>query len=244
VGGASIYYSFKRNSWSSSSDDFHIDVSTSANACSTGSGFTTIEDLNRGSLSTSYDSDNTNLDDYTGGTVYVRFQGSTDSSSEYVWIDTIYIEGGSAGNQNGYLNGIDGSSPANCATDQTPRERQLDVRTLQLANAIKAAGIEIYVVAFAGQPGVVQNCFLGQDVSMDQSDPTDCGLVTANSTYPIGKGGKDGFTDSTVINPNVRLLQCIASPATDDHYFYAATAEDLPSIFTQIATQISHRLIE
>jgi hypothetical protein len=56
---------------------------------------------------------------------------------------------------------------------------------------------------------------------------------------PIG----DNTSDTSA---NVRLLKCIASSKdeTSDHYFWAASADDLPTIFTQIAQQIAHRLIE
>jgi hypothetical protein len=41
-------------------------------------------------------------------------------------------------------------------------------------------------------------------------------------------------------------MKCIASSATgtNNHYYYASSASALPSIFTAIAAQIAHRLVE
>ena len=56
---------------------------------------------------------------------------------------------------------------------------------------------------------------------------------------PIGNNTNEGTA-------NHRLLKCIASSSqgTLDHYHFAETEDDLQAIFTKIANQIAHRLIE
>jgi len=106
---------------------------------------------------------------------------------------------------------------SSCRSAQT-RERQLDVKTKTKADAIKAQGVEIYVVGF----GV-------------------CGSGNSNlcNTGIIGGGSHDNTADRN-------LSKCIASSTagTNDHYFEVPNASDLPAVFTTIAQQIAHRLIE
>jgi hypothetical protein len=189
---------------------------------------------------------NINLDAYAGGTAYIRFRGVMGSgdTNEAWYIDTIEVSTGMSGSPNGFLNGNDGSNPANCDSEQKPRERQMDVRTIELAQAIKAQGVEIFIVAFAGG---VANCELDYpDLIYDDDNPAHCGTVVQNTSYPIGQSGPDGDDPKPATNPNVRLLKCIASSTngTDDHYFFANSASELQGIFTKIANQIAHRLIE
>jgi hypothetical protein len=247
-GGQLYYYAKDGGTWDNGSDNAYVQISTSSNACNTGSGFTTERTHTTSggnAIGTNYPSKayQVNLDAYAGQIVYIRFQAAMSSTSDYFYIDTVEVQGGNTGSSDGFLNGNDSSTPQNCNTEQKPRERQLDVRTLQLANAIKAQGVEIFVVAFAGG---VPNCYLDQNVKYDDHKPSDCGVITDNAAYPIGQSGPDGYTNSATPNPNVRLLQCIASsnPGTKDHYFYANDASELQGIFTQIASQIAHRLIE
>jgi hypothetical protein len=107
----------------------------------------------------------------------------------------------------------------NCGSESGfTSEHALNVDTYNLATTYKAAGAEVYVVAF----GVCS------------SDSTTCDTSKISvSTY----------NDSTA---DQNLLKCIASSksGTNDHYYYAATASALPSVFTAIAQQIAHRLIE
>jgi hypothetical protein len=114
----------------------------------------------------------------------------------------------------------DGDVSTGCTGAQT-RERSLDTKTKTLADTLRAAGVEIYVVAF----GV-------------------CG--TLNATTPttsycndIGNTDHDNTADQ-------RLLKCMASstPGTNDHYYAVATASDLPQVFQTIAQTIAFRLIE
>lgn len=108
-----------------------------------------------------------------------------------------------------------------CAPAQT-RERQLDAKTLAVANQLKAQGVEIYVVGF----GV-------------------CG--TANTSKPNDPGYCNGVGDPDHDNAaDRRLLKCTASstPGTNDHYFEVASASSLPSVFGQIARLIGFRLTE
>lgn len=61
------------------------------------------------------------------------------------------------------------------------------------------------------------------------------------SSYCSGIGNSDH--DNTA---DRRLLKCIASSSagTNDHYIEAATASQLPDIFSSIARQIAFRLIK
>ena len=244
VPGATLRYSALEDSWEGS-ETTYVEVSSNSNACSAGTGFNTIETITDSEIGGSYNDFSESLDSYVGQVVYIRFRGNMDSASyDGIYLDTIQVQGGSTGSSSGYLNGSDNSSPTNCNVQQKPRERQLDVRTLALANAIKAQGVEIYVVAFAGG---VANCYLDPEVTgvnFDSNNTSNCGLITDNAAYPVGASGPDGSTDPTWPNPNYRLLQCISSSIDGDHYFYAADADELQGIFTTIATQIAHRLIE
>jgi hypothetical protein len=63
------------------------------------------------------------------------------------------------------------------------------------------------------------------------------GADTPNYCGNIGGTASDNTADQ-------RLLKCIASSTqgTNDHYFKATTASQLPAIFQQIAQQIAFRL--
>jgi hypothetical protein len=149
------------------------------------------------------------------------------SDGDNVYNDTNYISGTpghppiecqpSGPNQdNGY------TASVGCGTTNNSNNKglQVDVKTRDLAQALKAAGIEIYVVAF----GVCSN-----------SQNNQCSTSEYNA---IGNTDSNNTADK-------RLLVCVASNNTvGDHYFYAATAAELPAVFTQIAQQIAHRLIE
>jgi hypothetical protein len=139
------------------------------------------------------------------------------STTDQVYIDTINITG--TGSSDGWING---SVPSpSCSSTPVKRERQLDLRTYEMANAIKADGVEIYVVAF----GV---CATNSTV-----------YTTAQCDAQVGNTDNDNTGDQ-------RLMKCISSSkvGTNDHYFYASSASALPTIFTQIAKQIAHRLVE
>jgi hypothetical protein len=222
--GATLRYWAKRNSWSSSGDDAWIQVSTTSNACTNGAAsWTTVQDLNRGEVSTSYNDHSEDISSYVGGVIYIRFQGSMSSTSEYLFVDTITVEAGDTGSSNGYVNGHNGS-PASCSS-AVKRERQMDILTWDLAKAIEADGIEIIIVGF----GVCDP---------DTSDPA----ITYTDTQCNSQIGNTDHDDTA----DERLLKCMASSTsgTNDHYYYAASATELPGIFTQIASQIAHRLIE
>jgi hypothetical protein len=107
------------------------------------------------------------------------------------------------------------SSPA-CGSAQT-RERELDVKTQQVADSLKAQGVEIFVVGF----GV-------------------CGSANNNTCNPSAIGGNSGDTTA-----DRNLLKCIATQGTaNNHYFEVPSASALPDVFGQIARQIAFRLIE
>ncbi len=98
------------------------------------------------------------------------------------------------------------------------RERQLDVKTMAIAERLKSQAVEIYVVSFGT-----------------------CGSADSSLCKPnmIGRPSHDNAADRN-------LLKCIASSSlsTNDHYFEVPTASDLSAVFTSIAQQIAHRLIE
>jgi len=104
-----------------------------------------------------------------------------------------------------------------CRSAQT-RERQLDTKTKQLVDTMKANGVEVYVVGL----GV-------------------CGTANSNLCNPSLIGGTS--TDNTA---DRNLLKCLASSTagTNDHYFEVSTASQLPDTFAKIARLIGFRLIK
>jgi len=115
----------------------------------------------------------------------------------------------------------DGYLGTNCSSAYL-REREIDRKTWQLAKEMEAQGIEIYVIGF----GVCDH----------DASPV---YTTAQCDSSIGNGDHDNTADE-------RLLKCVASSkdGTNDHYFWAQSAGQLPEIFSRIANQIAHRLIE
>jgi hypothetical protein len=101
------------------------------------------------------------------------------------------------------------------------RERSVDTKTKQLADTLRAAGVEIYVIAF-GVCGTLNS-------------------TTPSTSYCNGIGNTDADTTA-----DQRLLKCIASSTvgTNDHYFAVPTASDLPAVFEDVARAIAFRLIE
>ncbi|MEX2245308.1 MAG: pilus assembly protein TadG-related protein [Dehalococcoidia bacterium] len=112
-------------------------------------------------------------------------------------------------------------SSSGCSPSQSS-ERTLDTKTVALATALEAQGVQIYVVAFGA---------CGTSNSSKPSDPGYCNGV--------GNNDHDNAADR-------RLLKCIASSTdtTNDHYFEVPTATDLPAVFQTIAKQIGFRLTE
>jgi Flp pilus assembly protein TadG len=218
--GTLRYYG-KYSSWESG-DDVIVEVNTSS--CTAGSGWTTLcqhvagNSVCGGNTGTTYDNFNADLDAYAGGMVYIRFRGSMNSNTaDHFYVDTIEVESGDSGSSSGYVNGDDNSS--SCGSS-VRRERQLDMLTWEAAKAIEAEGVEIFVVAF----GV---CSSNATV-----------YTQAQCNSQIGNTDTDNTADQ-------RLLKCMASSFIDnDHYYYATSASDLSAIFTAIANQIAHRLIE
>jgi hypothetical protein len=214
---ANLSYYIRRNTNFSGSDEVRVQVS------SDGSTWTTLRTHNAGTnnpASGSWSQYSTlSLNSYVGdASVYVRFHvQSMDNTADQVYIDTVAITG--SGSSDGWING---SVPSpSCSSTPVKRERQLDLQTWEMAKAVKADDVEIYVVAF----GVCS------------SNSTQ--YTTAQCEAQIGNTDNDNTGDQ-------RLMKCIASskPGTNDHYFYASSASALPTIFTQIAKQIAHRLVE
>jgi len=220
------FYAKYGGSWSSSNHAY-LEISTNG-----GSNWTTLRDFTTSNTSTSYGSQTSiNLDSYTGKSVQIRFRANTGSTSKYLYIDTIDIQNASS---EGYLNGQDGQNYSSCSETPAPRERQIDVETLNLANAIKSQGVEIFVVSFSACP--------------DNDGNTVYNTACASQPNPVSAApasGKVGDT-TTETTANIRLAKCIASstPGTNDHFWYSTDASDLPNIFTTIAAQIAHRLVE
>jgi hypothetical protein len=198
-----------------------------------GTSWQTVNDHNSTS---SYREYSESLQNYVGdSSVYLRFQGSMSATNDQFYVDNIRILNDDT---DGYLNGQDGQNYTSCSETPSPRERQLDVATLNVANALKQQDVEIFVVAFGACPdvtgGTVYNA-PGSNTCTEQANP----IVSAPSPGQVG----DTTTETT---GNHRLLKCIASSraGTNDHYFYAESASDLPGVFTTIAAQIAHRLVE
>jgi hypothetical protein len=236
VEGADLEYSIKRSSGvSGSGDRLYVEVSSDGTNWTTVAWYTDSGTGSSDPFSTSYNSMSealpSSMEDEPA--VYVRFRTEI-GSSDLVYIDSIQI---SVGTANGYLDGNDGSSPTTCVSQNpTPRERQLDVRTLELGRAIKSQDVEVFVVAFSGG---VPGCNLDSTQVFNDEDPTQCNTVIDSTAGPIGDTtGED--------SANHRLLKCIASNTngTNDHYFYASDEDELTGIFTAIANQIAHRLLE
>jgi hypothetical protein len=107
-------------------------------------------------------------------------------------------------------------------SDYDSRVNKLDTATKNLANQLKAAGVEIYVIGY----GVV---------GTSNSNPCNLSQVGTGST-------RQGSSDSRDRN----LAKCIASSTqnTNDHYFGAPTPQELPAIFKRIAVNVAFRLIK
>jgi hypothetical protein len=107
----------------------------------------------------------------------------------------------------------------NCRTAaNTTQAQKVDQLSYDQAQVMKSMGVEIYVVGLS---------------------PCAHNATSLCDTSIIG----DSLSDS---QRNENLLKCLASSSsgTNDHYYYTALASDLPGIFTAIAHQIGHRLIE
>jgi hypothetical protein len=107
----------------------------------------------------------------------------------------------------------------NCSSSQGTNERDLDVKTKQFTDAMKAANIEIYVV--------------GLNVCGTNSPSQ---FATASYCSGIGNTNGDATADR-------RLLKCIASSTdgTNDHYFETNNATALGDIFQHVAYEIASR---
>jgi hypothetical protein len=115
------------------------------------------------------------------------------------------------------------TSSSNPGSTSSTRERELDTKTKAEADALKATGVEIYIVGY----GVC-----GTD---DGQKPSSSYCSSAN----IGNSDPDTIADQ-------RLLKCIASssPGTNDHYYTTSDPTQLAGIFAQIAQAIAFRLIK
>jgi hypothetical protein len=213
---AVLSYFAKYSSWEFG-DETDIQVSTD------GTNWTTLYSNTRSNTNTGYRSFCVDISSYVGqSNLRIRFLGDMNSSTaDYFYVDAIEVNVDTACSSDGFQDGFNGS-PANCST-AVRRERQVDMLTWEMAQAIEADGVEIIVVGF----GVCD------------PDTTDSTFTQAQCDALIGNADHDDIADE-------RLLKCMASSTagSNDHYYYVASASDLPAIFTTIATQIAHRLIE
>ena len=118
-------------------------------------------------------------------------------------------------------------SSGNPGSNSMDQERKLDILTMTRADTLKASDVQIYFVAFG---------MCGTD---DGQVPSSSYCQTGSSSGLIGSSSPDTVVDQ-------KLAKCMASSTagTNDHFFRATTAEDLPGIFQQIAQQIAFRLIK
>jgi hypothetical protein len=107
-------------------------------------------------------------------------------------------------------------------TDYDNRVNALDTATNQLADQLKAANVEIYVIGY----GVVGSA---------NSTPCNRSQVGTGSSRQSSSDSRDR-----------NLAKCIASSTsgTIDHYFEAPTPQDLPAIYQRIAVNVAFRLIK
>jgi len=117
-----------------------------------------------------------------------------------------------------------GDVSPNCRSDTQGQEAKVDKLSKDMADTLASQGVEIYVVAFglcSGTPNATVK------------SSSYCGAITNSNTQ----------SDST---SDQRLLKCIASSTagTNDHFYSAPTAADLPDVFEDIANAIAFRLIE
>jgi hypothetical protein len=161
------------------------------------------------------------------------FQGSKAQSGTNVIRSVVILTDGD-NNYNAYSYGT-GAPSASCRPDTNPsgsdpsascgsaqtRERELDEKTVEVADALEDLGVAVYVVAFG-------TC--GSD---------DGTIASASWCGNVGDSTHDNTADR-------RLLKCIASSTsgTNDHYYEVPTASDLPAVFQDIARAIGFRLTE
>jgi Flp pilus assembly protein TadG len=226
------YYIRSAGSWTTS-DRFYVETSPDNSTWTTGATYCvgcSVSGVT--AINSTYAQFNVSLSSLAGdSSAYVRFRANiTSGTSQQVYVDTVNVF-----TTNGYLNTQDGQDYTSCTETPVPRERQIDVETLNIANAIKAQGVEIFVVAFSVCADSDGTTVYGSSACASQANP----VSSAPSSGAVG----DTTTETTA---NTRLAKCIASSTTgtNDHFWYATSASDLPNIFTTIAAQIAHRLVE
>ncbi|MEX2158994.1 MAG: VWA domain-containing protein [Dehalococcoidia bacterium] len=116
----------------------------------------------------------------------------------------------------------DGDLTGNCRSNTQTQEAKIDTLANNKATAMKAASVEIYVVALSVCGGLQPSGFCNTSI--------------------IGQTGSS-FPDSLADH---NLVKCMASstPGTNDHLFETTSAAALPGIFNQIAQAIAFRLTE
>jgi len=125
-------------------------------------------------------------------------------------------------NSDSYLGtACSGIGNASAGSVSQPHERWLDIATKNRADQLKALGVQIYVVGF----GVCGS--------------EDSQVASTSYCSTIGSSSPDTVSDQ-------KLAKCVASSTsgTNDHFFRASTASELPGIFSEIAQQIAFRLIK
>ena len=109
------------------------------------------------------------------------------------------------------------SSSCRSATN-TAQARKVDTLAYNMANTLKGQDAEIFVIGL-------------MPCSTHNNNPCNTSIIGT----ALNDAGR-----------NENLMKCMASSnaGTNDHYYYTTDAGQLDAIFTQIANQIAHRLIE
>jgi hypothetical protein len=121
----------------------------------------------------------------------------------------------------------DSSIGTSCLSSARPKQRVLDSETMAMADELRAAGVEVYVVGYS---------VCGAN---SHGDPNPSQGKTQSYCAGIGNSNGDSIG-------NRRLLKCIASSTTgtNDHYFEVSSESQLPAMFQNIARLIGFRLIK
>ena len=103
--------------------------------------------------------------------------------------------------------------------------KNLDVGTNNYATTLKDTNnVEIYVLRFA--------------IPADDDDISSCDTSLVSSTsWSVNREGGSEIRDQNI-------ARCIASDPLNEHYFFAATPEEIPVAFGEIAASIALRLLE
>ena len=125
--------------------------------------------------------------------------------------------------------GVNESSQLGIPTNYSPSLGNWDTTTRDAATALKAAGVEIYVVGFYCSNGSSPNGWCSSKL-----------VYTAKDSRPC-LDGRAWPASSSAASDTDRLLRDISSSTTGtcDHYFPVRKSEDLPQLFRIVAGSIA-----